>query len=177
MWTGCPDPRIKFSLGDLFLIPFSLVWGGFALAWNIGVWWGGAPLCFRLWGLPFLLVGAYITIGRFVISARRKQRTTYAITTQRAIIIDDRAKVRYVEMAEVLHETRTVGRGRGISVEFRLPSQTPSSRMWGFIDPRLTGMPNNSRQLGDVAASSFLFQGVGDSLGLLHALDQAPTSK
>ena len=111
MWQGSPDPSLRFGPADLILIPFFTLWGGFALIWNIAVWGSGAPLPFKLFGIPFLAIGSYVTVGRFMVAARRKRQTTYAITTERAIIIDDRGKVRYVELEAVLHETRTRRRG------------------------------------------------------------------
>ncbi|GAB4009273.1 hypothetical protein GCM10028772_25660 [Nocardioides ultimimeridianus] len=87
LWTGRPDPSRIFTTADIFLIPFSLLWGGFALFWNIAVNVGGAPIFFRLFGLPFLVAGAYITVGRFVVKAARKRRTVYALTDQRALVL------------------------------------------------------------------------------------------
>jgi hypothetical protein len=39
------------------------------------------------WGVPFVAVGAYITVGRFFWDARRRERTVYALTDRRAIVI------------------------------------------------------------------------------------------
>jgi hypothetical protein len=69
VWEGRPPGGFMLTATDGLMIPFSLLWGGFALFWNISVWSMGAPLFFRLWGLPFLLVGFYMVIGRFFVDA------------------------------------------------------------------------------------------------------------
>lgn len=57
LWVGNPTRQlVVFRGSDVFVIPFTLIWGGFALIWNLDVWVSGAPLLFRLWGLPFLLI-------------------------------------------------------------------------------------------------------------------------
>ena len=47
----------------------------------------GAPLLFRLWGLPFLLIGLYITVGRFLHNAYERRNTTYVLTADQAVIV------------------------------------------------------------------------------------------
>jgi hypothetical protein len=69
------------------MIPFSMAWGGFALFWEGMVIRDGAPLPFKLWGIPFGLVGLYITIGRCFADARKRAATVYAVTDQRVLII------------------------------------------------------------------------------------------
>lgn len=91
-WAGQPDPRFRFSSGDLFLVPFSLLWGGFALVWEAGVlgFLGGkgpAPTLFAIWGIPFVLFGQYIIWGRFLYKTYKNRRTFYALTNQRALIV------------------------------------------------------------------------------------------
>ena len=94
LWTGQPDPTRLFAADDFFLVPFSLMWGGFALFWEASVLGlvfpsgrdGGPPLFMVLWGIPFVLMGLYMIAGRFVVKRLRRRSTTYALTTQRALI-------------------------------------------------------------------------------------------
>lgn len=71
---------------DKLLVPFSLVWGGFALFWNVGVWSADAPIPFRLFGLPFLAIGVYVTVGRFWLDVRAMKSVRYFVTDRRVLI-------------------------------------------------------------------------------------------
>ena len=57
IWAGAPRRGLMLERGDLFAIPFSLLWGGFAIFWLYGAVSAGAPLDFCLFGLPFVLIG------------------------------------------------------------------------------------------------------------------------
>lgn len=95
LWTGRPKQGIVFSGKDVLLVPFSLMWGGFAIAWNAAVWFApfgggsgdGPDWFFRLWGLPFLVVGLYLIAGRFFHDARLRRRLHYAVTDQRVLVL------------------------------------------------------------------------------------------
>lgn len=85
LWSGCPDPAATFTPADAFLIPFSVMWGGFAVFWEVGVSAGG-PNFGTIWGLPFVAIGLYFIFGRFFYKRYRKRRTCYGITDQRALV-------------------------------------------------------------------------------------------
>jgi len=87
LWVGQPRQGLLLRSADLFLIPFSLLWGGFAVFWEASVVRTGAPFFFKLWGVPFVLVGIYIVFGRFFVDARQRRRTFYGVTDQRVVII------------------------------------------------------------------------------------------
>jgi len=96
-WTGRPNPAVVFHREDLYVIPFSLMWGGFAIFWLLtasGIWdvWTQRPnhnfgLFGIIWGTPFVIMGQYMIWGRFVYQRWKKLRTYYALTNRRALIV------------------------------------------------------------------------------------------
>jgi uncharacterized membrane protein len=124
-WVGRPDPTKHFTSGDVFLIPFSLMWGGFSIFWEAGAIAGGAGVFFALWGIPFVAIGLYFIFGRFIYKAYRKRRTIYAITNRRVLAIvrrrnDEAVEATYLSSIPNI-STHAVSNGRG-SVEFGLSS-------------------------------------------------------
>ena len=96
-WTGRPNPSVTFHSEDLYMIPFSLLWGGFAIFWLLGasgIWdWSNHPnknlgWFGIVWGTPFVLAGQDLIWGRFVYERWKKKRTYYAITNRRALIVE-----------------------------------------------------------------------------------------
>jgi hypothetical protein len=96
LWAGQPRQGIFLRSSDWGLIPFSLMWGGFAIFWETtavsSMWRGkGVPLMFSiffpLFGVPFVLVGLYFIFGRFFVDAWLRRRIWYGITDRRALII------------------------------------------------------------------------------------------
>lgn len=84
LWTGQPKSGLVFRGTDALMIPFSLLWLGFVVFWMIMAARGSAM--FALFAIPFLLVGLYALIGRFIVDARVRSHTTYGITENRIII-------------------------------------------------------------------------------------------
>jgi hypothetical protein len=98
LWSGQPKQGLVLSSKDALLIPFSLMWGGFAIFWNAMVWLapfatnaaGDPGWLFRLWGLPFLIVGLYLIAGRFFHDAGIRKKLFYAVTDQRILVLRGR---------------------------------------------------------------------------------------
>jgi hypothetical protein len=121
LWSGQPDPSRLLARSDAFLIPFSLMWGGFAIVWEAGVLGYGAPIFFGLWGIPFVVVGQYIIWGRFVYKRWDRRRTAYALTSQRVLILRGRSlqSVFLTQLPAITQSMRADGSG---SLEFGVSS-------------------------------------------------------
>lgn len=93
IWAGIPKQGMVFRGSDIFLIPFSLVWGGFAIFWEIMALSipkedsTAIAYVFPLFGIPFVIIGLYIIFGRFIFDAKKRAKPFYGLTDQRVIIV------------------------------------------------------------------------------------------
>ena len=87
LWTGQPRGGFRLRPSDAFLIPFSLLWCGFAIFWELSVLKQGGPAFFTLWGIPFVALGIYVVLGRFFVDAASRAHTYYGLTDERAVIL------------------------------------------------------------------------------------------
>jgi hypothetical protein len=87
LWAGRPAQGLLLTRRDGFMIPFSLVWSGFAVFWEHSVLHTNAPGFFKLWGIPFVAIGLYLVAGRFFLDAWLRRGMRYAVTSQRILIL------------------------------------------------------------------------------------------
>jgi hypothetical protein len=90
LWFGQPRSGMVLRANDIFVIPFSLVWGGSAFFILGSVLTSDGPILFKLFTLPFVIVALYLLFGRFILDAKRRSATYYGITNERIIIVSTR---------------------------------------------------------------------------------------
>ncbi|CAA6813059.1 MAG: PH (Pleckstrin Homology) domain-containing protein [uncultured Aureispira sp.] len=98
LWAERPKQGILFRASDGCMIPFSLAWGGFAIFWETMVLIMDAPIFMALFGIPFVLIGLYLIIGRFFHDMYIRRQTVYGLTDQR-IVIKRGDKLRFVDLS------------------------------------------------------------------------------
>lgn len=150
VWAAKPNANVVFHKEDGFLIPFSLLWGGFAIFWEMGVMGLGPfgthtdqPWKFGvIWGVPFVLVGQYLIWGRFLYAFWKKAHIYYAITNRRVIAVQSapsrRVASAYLDTLPTL--VKSV-RSNGIGTVTFAQTEPAWSRQrgWGTWDPVSVG--------------------------------------
>ncbi len=148
IWSGVPARGLVLTGKDYFLVPFSLMFGGFALFWESTVMsMPTASIFMKFWGIPFVLLGLYFIVGRFFIDAWIRMGLRYAITNKRILISrpgpfsrftalslnrlpdmnliqrsDGRGTIRFGENASVWEAAKALRRGRPSSIRRRSSS-------------------------------------------------------
>jgi hypothetical protein len=162
-WTGGPGAGMRLQGADIFLIPFSLLWCGFVFLWEyLVISTGHAPFIMRLWGIPFILIGLYFVIGRFVLDAWLRSRTYYAITNQRVLIYRPAPLARFTALNLKQLPEMSLAEASDGSGTIRFGPQTP---LFG----RGTGFPIWTPSLDPTPQ----FVAVADAGALFRQLQQA----
>jgi len=131
LWSGMPRQGLLFRPGDALMVPFSLMWGGFAFFWEYtAVTSNKSPLFFMLFGIPFVLMGVYIVAGRFFLDSYQRSRTYFGLTDQRALILSG-IMTRQVQAISLqnLNEISLTERSDG-SGDISFGSMNPMYAMW-----------------------------------------------
>lgn len=123
LWQGAPGLGNLLTRGDIFMIPFSVLWCAiccFTLALAPGGSWK-----LQLFLSVFALIGIYILVGRFIIIAIHRRKTLYVITNQR-ILLKQGHRVRQLSIANMppMH-TQLLKNGFG-TIWFRSYRSSPS---------------------------------------------------
>lgn len=101
-------------------------------SWNFGV----------IWGIPFVIIGQYLIWGRFIYATWKKQRTFYAVTNRRVIVVQGRSNRKmasaYIDTLPTLVQER--GRGTIGTLRFTASESVWSQRRgWGTWDDMAVG--------------------------------------
>jgi hypothetical protein len=86
LWSGQPRQGLTLRGVDIFVIPFSLLWGGIPTVAGLASAQQGEPFG-ALVAVPFGLIGIYLLVGRFFVDAAQRRRTFYALTNERIVIV------------------------------------------------------------------------------------------
>lgn len=120
LWAGQPKQGIMLRVSDIFLIPFGCLWGGFAFVWEYNVLMHMGPSFFALFGVPFVVIGAYLIVGRFFVEAVQRKQTYYGITTERIIIVSGifQQKINTLALRSLSDVSLTESRNQTGSISF-----------------------------------------------------------
>jgi len=145
LWAGQPRQGFVLRAADILFIPFSLLWGGGAIFWEVEVFLQGAQLppllllLFLLFGIPFVVLGLYLMVGRFWFDARQRATMYYGVTSERVIIVYGIRSRRFMSLnIEAIASVTLAERrgGGGVITAWSFPyTWTPSSysaALWIF---------------------------------------------
>lgn len=111
LWTGKPYASTPF-VPNIGTVIFSIFWLGFALFWTAGASLAGG--FFGLFGLPFIGVGCFLLYSTLFGQKRQYQKTLYAVTDRRAIIlVEGRHGVNCTEFSFATMQNVTMSAVRG----------------------------------------------------------------
>ncbi len=88
LWKGKPQIKI-FTIADIPITIFALFWCGFVTMWEINAIKMSPKTpgfdFFPIFGLPFVIVGLYLLIGRFFYRYFNLKNTHYFVTNKRIV--------------------------------------------------------------------------------------------
>lgn len=157
LWSGSPVRYPVFDQQDAYLVPFSILFCGFAIFWESNAVRLRAPFFFLIWGLPFLAIGLYISVGRLVVRQIMMRSVVYTITNLRIIMrwngmANERERSRYLAHLEppiVSESGDGVGTIRfGSASPFQFSGQ--QRRGWGGQDLFVLYAIRDARSVRDI---------------------------
>ena len=142
LWSGAPQPGLRWRSSDWFAVPFVLLWCYMMMYGSTrhGIQPEQSPLYLRPEGIPFVLIGLYMLVGRFFVDWYQRTRTVYGLTDQRVIIISGvfNRQVKSLTLAN-LSDISLTESGNGTGIITFGPASTSGS---GFSRSLFRGMNN-----------------------------------
>lgn len=92
LWEGRPSCYRLLRYRDIILIPFSLVWCGGVIILEILALGSQRPnsILVKLFWIPFVCIGLYMLVGRFIHMWYIRKHTWYALTSKRILILNSK---------------------------------------------------------------------------------------
>jgi hypothetical protein len=152
LWTGRPRQGFFVRAADAFAIPFSVFWTGFAVIWMVLAL--KANNGFAVIGVPLLLIGLYMMVGRFFVDSWQRARTWYGITNHRVLIVSlfFRRNVKSLNLRTLSAVTMTE-RADGIgSITFG-----PIPPSWPYRGAQVPGMSNLAPRFDNIPQARAVF--------------------
>lgn len=87
LWASRPKQGVQLRTADKYMIPFSLLWCATVVLWEwftLGMGELGTTMAWL--GIPFMLIGLYLLLGRFFMDAFTRRHTFYAISPKKILV-------------------------------------------------------------------------------------------
>jgi hypothetical protein len=126
VWSGRPRQGLALQPFDVALIPFSLLFGGFTFYWEYEVVSTHQFWVLQFWGIPFVLLGSYMVLGRFLVDAYVRGHTYYGVTDKRVIIAQG-SNTQGIALSDLTGVAVNSYRDRSGTIVFGIPGLPPPS--------------------------------------------------
>lgn len=147
-WSGGAEQVPWFVAVDLFLVPFTFLWAGGAIAAVVTT---AVKHPSRLpFAALFVVIGLYISVGRLLVRRRNWRRNEYTVTSERVIVTrgsnEDSAWLDQLP-PPVTSGKHAVGFGSNLGVQGRLamegwPMASMTFGWFGNRHPVIVGVPD-----------------------------------
>ncbi len=137
LWTGSPETFVLITSADILLVPVSIWIGAYIIHTGLSIiqrsvasdYSLGQVIVGVIGGLPFIVMGLYLTLGRFIYKNWHKRHTVYAVTNTRVLSISDlgRIIVRDQPIDEIPDLRKSSGRGGLGTITF---GKSPFAASW-----------------------------------------------
>ncbi|MCC7298307.1 MAG: hypothetical protein IT244_08245 [Bacteroidia bacterium] len=92
LWLGQPKQGFFLRSSDFIMIPFSIFFVAGPTFTMVTLYQESVPFAFKIFIVPFFLVGLYLFVGRFWVDIQKRKQTFYAITGNRILIVQNTKK-------------------------------------------------------------------------------------
>jgi hypothetical protein len=143
LWYGQPGAKKIFHPGDIIAIPFAAIFCAFAFFWEYTAFnmylvsHRPGILLFTAFGAIFLLAGLYHLAGRFFFATYAANRTWYALTGGRAIIITKLllVKVKSIELKKTAVIRKNINKDGTGTISFGNDEFHSGTQVNSYYDP------------------------------------------